>query len=149
MDTRSISKIEPCGRPRAGQEGLGARSPAASKKAAREAPKAALLDDAIIDVALTRFLARYEKGRRRASTIRQGSRLLLKELLPALKGRAVADIKRRDVRDMIDKVETRAPVTANRLLAVRRRRPGAHLGSRRQLFALGGNDRRAWRACTL
>ena len=101
---------------RLAKKAIGQDDPAGAKKAAR---KAAPVDENTIDAALALFLAKYE-SRRRANTVKQATRILTKEVLPALKGRRVADVKRRDVRELIERVETRAPVLANRTLAIAR-----------------------------
>ena len=97
---------------------MGQDDPAGAKKAARKAALAPV-DENTIDAALALFLAKYE-SRGRPNTVKQATRILTKEVLPTLKGRRVADVKRRDVRELIERVETRAPVLANRTLAIAR-----------------------------
>lgn len=87
------------------QRGL---DPAEQKKRQEEASRQAP-DFAFI---LTEF---WEKELKNSPSGKERRRLIEKDALPALGGKKVAEITRRDVVLLIDKVRDRAPVAANRL----------------------------------
>ena len=85
------------------------RDPALAK---REARAAETVDDLV-----TLYITKYAQPRKRSW--KEDRRLLTKHVLPAWRHRAVGDIRRRDVREMIGMVAAAgAPTTANRLRAV-------------------------------
>lgn len=85
--------------------------PASEKRLAKQAQT---IDDLITD-----FIEKYSKRRKRSW--REDQRMLIANVLPVWKHRAIADIKRRDVRQLIEDIAVRAPVGANRVLAVVRK----------------------------
>ena len=85
------------------------RDPALAK---REARIAETVDDLV-----TLYITKYAQPRKRSW--KEDRRLLTKHVLPEWRHRAVGEIRRRDVRDVIDTVAAAgAPTTANRLRAV-------------------------------
>jgi site-specific recombinase XerD len=64
------------------------------------------------------WLARDQGGNRTVAEVR---RLFENDVLPAWGKRPMADIRKRDVIDLVDRIHSRAPVRANRLLAHLRR----------------------------
>ena len=82
--------------------------PAAAKRDRREAMT-------VGDLA-TDYIERYAKPRKRSW--REDARILRADVLPHWKHRAVADIRRGDVRDLVDTIAERAPIAANRTLAL-------------------------------
>jgi integrase len=87
------------------------RDPAHEKAQAR----AAKVDT--IEGAIGQFIERYCKQSNRPRTIESTERLLRLHVLPRWRGRAVNQITRRDVLDMLDRViDGGAPIAANRTL---------------------------------
>lgn len=85
------------------------RDPALAKRAARAAET--------VDDLVTLYITKYAQPRKRSW--KEDRRLLTKHVLPAWRHRAVGEIRRRDVREVIDTVAAAgAPTTANRLRAV-------------------------------
>jgi len=82
--------------------------PAEAKSAAKAAPT-------VNDLA-TRFLAEHAEAKRKASTAREYRRLLEHVVLPAIGGRKVADVTRRDV-ERLHQARRNTPTEANRALA--------------------------------
>jgi integrase len=70
--------------------------------------------ETIADLA-TDYIERHAKRHKRSW--REDDRILRSYVLPAWKHKAIADIKRRDVRQLLDGIADRAPVMANRVLA--------------------------------
>lgn len=109
--------------------------PAITLADARELAKAKLLDAARgIDPAIERratkeapsfgelaedFIELYAKKRKR--TWKSDENILKKDVLPNWRRRKAVDIKRRDVIDLLDDIAGRAPIQANRTLAVIRK----------------------------
>jgi integrase len=96
------------------------RDPCQEKKAAKRSSVARSQDrfDKIADD----FIERYAKANTRESTWRETERLLRKDVVPVWKGRAVQEITRRDVIELLDsKVDAGSPIMANRVLAAVRR----------------------------
>jgi len=86
--------------------------PAASKHAARQA-------DTFEDLA-HEYLDHYAKPKKKSW--REDERTLNAELLPALKHIALKDLKRRDIRELLQRIAERpAPIMANRTLALIRK----------------------------
>ncbi len=81
--------------------------PAAEKQQARTA-------ETIAELA-AEYLEKHAKRKKRSW--REDRRILDTYVLPAWKHRAIADVTRRDVRQLLDGIAERAPVMANRLLA--------------------------------
>lgn len=82
--------------------------PAAEKQQARRA-------ETIADL-VTDYLEKYAKLRKRSW--REDQRILNNNVLPTWKPRAIVDIRRRDVRELVEAIAQRgAPVMANRVLA--------------------------------
>ena len=86
----------------------GGKDPAAEKQQARKAESIAdLIED---------YIEKYAKRHKRSW--REDKRILHSEVLPKWKHRAIADIKRRDVRELVEAVAERGAATmANRVLA--------------------------------
>lgn len=83
--------------------------PAETKRAARKAKTIAEL--------VTDYIERYAKKRKRSW--REDDRILRAEVLPRWKHRAIEDIKRRDVRLLVEAIADRgAPIMANRTTAL-------------------------------
>lgn len=91
------------------------RDPAA-EKAARKERKLDLVEDA-----LDEFIKRHVEQKNSATTIRERKRLFDKEIRPRWKGRNMQSITRLEIIILIDKTADRAPVVANRLLALLRK----------------------------
>lgn len=81
--------------------------PATAKQEHRRAQTIADLADDYIE----------KHAKRHKRSWREDQRILNSYVLPAWKHRAIADVKRRDVRELLDGIAERAPVMANRLLA--------------------------------
>jgi integrase len=90
----------------------GGADPASEKQQAKQAETIGELVD--------EFVEKYARPRKRSW--REDRRILHSEVLPAWKHRAIADIKRRDVRALVDGIAERgAPVMANRVLSCARK----------------------------
>jgi integrase len=85
--------------------------PAAEKKQARQA-------ETIADLA-TQYIDQHAKRKKRSW--REDDRILRNYVLPAWKHKAIADVKRKDVRALVEGIADRAPVMANRVLACTRK----------------------------
>lgn len=96
--------------------------PNAQKKAAKQsASDAAAARDRVEEVVAS-FVERYVKPNNKPSTAKETERLLLKDVVPAWKGRRIQTVARRDVIELLDAVADRgATVLANRVLAALRR----------------------------
>jgi integrase len=70
-------------------------------------------DDNTVQALYELYRSRKEKGLRSWSEVR---RILEKEVLPAWRHRRVADIRRRDVRELVEEKAQTAPVQSNRVL---------------------------------
>jgi integrase len=89
------------------------RDPAGERqaaKAARTDTTAALVED---------YLAKHARKFKRSAD--EDERMLNVEVLPRWRDRSVRELTRRDVRALIERVAERAPIAANRLLAVVRK----------------------------
>jgi Arm DNA-binding domain len=64
------------------------------------------------------FIELYARRKTRASTATKTQQLLRRLVLPAWRGRAVQDIRRRDVIDLVEHIALDRPALANKLLAV-------------------------------
>ncbi|XOF34527.1 MAG: tyrosine-type recombinase/integrase [Candidatus Electrothrix sp. YB6] len=84
--------------------------PAGERKVEKGAPTFSMLADVYLE-----FHARRHK---KASSIREDERILQKDLLPAWGDMKGKDITRRHVIDLLDRVASRGPVMANRVLAL-------------------------------
>ena len=111
---------------RRAQEALGevasGKNPAADKKAARQAQKAAnSTADRVKDVAEA-FVEKYVKRKVGDSWAREAERLLAKEINPKLGTKRLGEVKKSEIHDLLDGIVDRgAPIVANRTLAVFRR----------------------------
>lgn len=90
------------------------RDPAA-ERSERKARKLDLVEDAIDE-----FVRRRVENKNRPNTVRERKRLFDKEVKPYWRGRAMRRITRLDVSKRVNEVADRAPVMANRLLALLR-----------------------------
>jgi integrase len=96
------------------------RDPAFEKKKARR--DAAGHERDLFENVAAQFIERYAKANTRESTWRETERLLNRDVLPKWKGRAVREISKRDVIELLDsKVDDGSPIMANRVLATVRR----------------------------
>jgi integrase len=85
--------------------------PATEKKEMRAA-------DSFADLA-ERYMRDYAAPKKRASSVKEDRKLLRRELLPAWGARKAADITRRDVIALVDRIAAKpAPIGANRTLAL-------------------------------
>jgi integrase len=104
-------------------EVAGGKNPAAEKRTAREARKAA--ENAIADrveAVAASFVERHVGRHVGASWARETERLLAKEIVPAIGEKRLGEVKKSDIHDLLDGIVDRgAPVVANRTLAVLRR----------------------------
>jgi integrase len=94
-----------------------ARAAQRAERTAAEEPAAADPDSvaAVVDLFLRRHVARVQNARSAA----ESRRLLDKFVLPAWRDRKLADIRRRDVHDLLDSiVDGGAPTSANRTLSL-------------------------------
>lgn len=98
------------------KKGLGQDDPAAEKKAGRRLALAQQNDDTISKVARG-YLAKYVKAHRPRS-VEEITRIVEREIIPVWKDRTVADIRKKDIHALLDPIEARAPVMANRTFAV-------------------------------
>jgi integrase len=64
------------------------------------------------------FIELYARRKTRAATATKTEQLLRRLVLPAWRGRAVQDIRRRDVIDLVERIALDRPALANKLLAV-------------------------------
>jgi integrase len=98
-------------------------NPASEKVEARKAARAAERreSDLIEKVAAT-FIDRVVEKKYRESSAREEKRILSREIVARWKGRALGEIGRADVHDMLDEIIDRdAPILANRTLATFKR----------------------------
>jgi integrase len=103
-------------------EVAGGKNPAADKKAARAAQKAASSTTDRVEAVAALFVERYVKRNASSSWARESERLIAKEIVPALGARRLGEVKRSDVHDLLDGIVDRgSPFVANRTLAVFRR----------------------------
>jgi integrase len=104
------------------QEALGAlaagKDPAGAKRAAKEAQKATT---DLVEAVAAIFLERHVKRNVGASWGREVERLLKVEVLPQIGAKRIGDVTRADIHSLLDTMADRAPVNANRLLAMLRR----------------------------
>ncbi len=110
---------------RKAQEALGAiavgKDPAAEKRASRAAARAAVdIKDRLSDVA-GKFVKQYTKRENGALWAAATERYLAREILPRLGAKRIGEIRRADVREMLNEITDRSPTTANCVLAVTRR----------------------------
>jgi integrase len=98
------------------------RSPAADKRAFREAQKAANSSADHLDGVVDCFVERYVKRNVGASWARETERLLRIEVIPKLGGKKIDQVTRADIHGLLDgMVDRGSAINANRLLAVLRR----------------------------
>jgi integrase len=111
---------------RRAQEALGdvasGKNPAAEKKAAREAQKAASSTADRVETVAASFIDKYVKRNVGESWAREAERLLTKEINPKFGCKRLGEVKKSDIHDLLDEIVDRgAPIVANRTLAVLRR----------------------------
>ena len=68
-----------------------------------------------------RFLAKHVRAKTRPASQRETERLLRAEILPKLGDRRLGEVTRADVRQLVENIAERAPIVANRTLAVLRK----------------------------
>jgi len=99
-------------------EVAGGVDPAKEKKAAR----AAVPDRDLIETVSAKFLTQHVKRNLRPRSVVEVERILNKRIVPAWRGRRLADIRRADVHDLLDGIiAAGTPVAANAALAWFRR----------------------------
>jgi integrase len=99
----------------------GGEDPAGEKRASRAAAKAAAdIKDRLSDVA-SKFVKQYTKRENGALWAAATVRYLAREILPRLGAKRIGEVRRPDVREMLNEITDRSPTTANRVLAVTRR----------------------------
>jgi integrase len=111
---------------RRAQEAIGdvasGKNPAADKKAAREAQRAANSTADHVEAVANSFIERYVKRSVGASWSRETERLLRVEVIPKIGCKRVGEVTRADIHRLLDEMVDRgSPINANRLLAVMRR----------------------------
>jgi integrase len=110
---------------RKAQEALGqvagGNDPAGEKTAAREAQKAANSPSDRLEAIVAEFVAKHLLKRAKPSWAKEAERLLRVEIVSQWGRRKLAEITRADVRRLLDDIAERAPITANRTLAVFRK----------------------------
>jgi integrase len=92
------------------------RAAAAAAEIARKAPIA----DSVAAVA-ERFVAKHVQPKLRPASRKEIERLLRVEILPKLGDRRLGEISRTDVRQLVEDIAERAPIVANRTLALMRK----------------------------
>src|ERR1700733_1984254 len=103
-------------------EVAGGKNPAAEKKAAREAQKAASSTADRVETVAASFIDKYVKRNVGESWAREAERLLTKEINPKFGCKRLGEVKKSDIHDLLDEIVDRgAPIVANRTLAVFRR----------------------------
>jgi len=92
--------------------------PAAEKVARKAAKKESgtLVNDVLDD-----FVKRHVEKKNKPNTIRESKRIIEKEIRPKWGKREIASIRRTEVMKLIDDTADRAPILANRLLALLRK----------------------------
>ena len=83
--------------------------------AERKKEKEAYVDPDRVEVMADLFIERHAEKRLKASTARDYKAHFRLYIIPAWKGRSVASLTRKDVISLLDKVEDRAPIQANRV----------------------------------
>ena len=98
------------------------KNPAADKKVAREAQRAANSTADRVEAVANSFIERYVKRNVGASWARETERLLRVEVIPEIGGKRIGEVSRADIHKLLDEMVDRgSPINANRLLAVLRR----------------------------
>lgn len=98
------------------------RDPGAEKIEAAKATRARPADHDLIVSVVEDFLTRHVRKHNKPTTAATATQILHKDVVPIWGRRKVADITRRDVLDLLDKIVDRgSPVMANRVLATVRK----------------------------
>jgi len=105
------------------QEAIGeiasGKHPAAEKRAAREAQKAAEAPSDCVNTVAAAFVEKHAKRKAGALWAAETERLLTKEIIPKLGAKRLGEVRKSDVHDLLDEIVDRgSPTTANRALAV-------------------------------
>jgi integrase len=96
--------------------------PAAAKQVAKIAVRASSEPERdLVETVAETFVQRYAKKKTREKTWAETERLLNREVVQPWRGRRLSAIKRADVHELLDRIVDRAPIVANRTLAVLRR----------------------------
>ncbi len=93
-----------------------------SRKAAAVAAAQALrepMQDSVAAIA-ERFIAKHVRPKTRPASQRETERLLRAEIIPKLGSRRLGEVSRADVRQLVEDIAERAPIVANRTLALLR-----------------------------
>jgi integrase len=99
-------------------EVAGGKDPAVAKKAARAALKAAETPQDTVGAFAATFLRRRVREKCGPRWAAETERLLKVEILPKLGDVPLSDLKRARIHDFLDPIKDRAPIVANRVLAV-------------------------------
>jgi integrase len=102
-------------------EVAGGNDPSAQKKAARQAQKAANSTEDRVETVVDEFIRKYLAKKAKPSWAKEAERLLRVEIVPKFGKKRLGEITRADVRRLLDDIAQRAPITANRTLAVFRK----------------------------
>jgi integrase len=102
-------------------EVAGGNDPAAQKKAVRAARVAEQSAGDRVEAVVDMFVKKYLAKKSKPSWAKEGERLLRVEIVPALGKRRLGEITRADVRRRLEEIAERAPITANRALAIFRK----------------------------
>jgi integrase len=110
---------------RRAQEAIGdvasGKDPAIEKRAAREAQKAANSTADRVENVVDEFVQKHLAKKTKPSWAKEAERLLRVEIIPTFGRKRLGEITRADVRRRLDDIAERAPITANRTLAVFRK----------------------------
>ena len=102
-------------------EVAGGNDPAAQKKAVRAARVAEQSAGDRVETVVDLFVKKHLAKKSKPSWAKEGERLLRVEIVPTLGKRRLGEITRADVRRLLEEIAERAPITANRALAVFRK----------------------------
>lgn len=95
--------------------------PSAQKKAVKEAEKAAKSTADRVEAIVNSFVARHLAKTAKPSWAKEAERLLRVEIVPPFGKKRLGEITPRDVDKLLGEIAERAPITANRTLAVFRK----------------------------
>ena len=102
-------------------EVAGGNDPAAQKKAVRAARVAEQSAGDRVETVVDMFVKKHLAKKSKPSWAKEGERLLRVEIVPTLGKRRLGEITRADVRRRLEEIAERAPITANRALAIFRK----------------------------
>ena len=110
---------------RKAQEAIGdiarGKDPAAEKKVVREEQRAANSPSDRVEAIVAQFVQKHLAKKAKPSWAKEAERLLRVEIVSKWGERKLGEIKRADVRRLLEDIAERAPITANRTLATFRK----------------------------